>query len=266
MTKWLDNSSLHTNLTKYINDHQEHTTINTRTAKNKLINQGPKTADTQYYIKHQESILLNIGAESDIYDNYSFTSCDNWEIENTPETHSKKLEFNINKPETGLKKIDSNIIVNNNEINDMNDNNKVYPSDDLADNVHNNSNYHKVQHEQTIHNNLYTLTNNKLQLRSDLEDRNGADDWKSTHSHKGELVIAYNTKTGNNILPARVFYALYMESNDNGNDHLIYKLSTDQILVTMKYQSVPVPKNLIKMMNKTDSSDKKIQINHFNIK
>ena len=31
----------------------------------------------------------------------------------------------------------------------------------------------------------------------------------------------------------------------------------------MKYQSVPVPEDLIETMNKTDSSDNKIQINHF---
>ena len=37
----------------------------------------------------------------------------------------------------------------------------------------------------------------------------------------------------------------------------------DQIVVTMKYQSIPVPKNLIETMNKTGSSDSKIQINHF---
>ena len=103
-----------------------------------------KTADTQYYNTYQESILLNIVTESDIYDNYCYTSCDIWEIEKTSETHPKKLEFNINKPETGLKKIDFNIIVNNNEIDDMNDNKIVYPSDDLTDDVYNNSNYHKV--------------------------------------------------------------------------------------------------------------------------
>ena len=38
----------------------------------------------------------------------------------------------------------------------------------------------------------------------------------------------------------------------------------DQILVTTKYQSVSVPEDLIKTMDKTDSSDNKIQTNHFN--
>ena len=52
---------------------------------------------------------------------------------------------------------------------------------------------------------------------------------------------------------------LYVKPNDDGKSHLIYKLSMNQILVTMKYWSVPVPEDL-------NSSDNKIQINHFNIK
>ena len=102
-------------------------------------------------------------------------------------------------------------------------------------------------------------------MSSDLEDLNEADDWKSTNSHKGELIIAYNNKARNNILRPGVFYVFYIEPNDDSNSHLIYKLSTDQILVTMKYQSVPVHEDLIKTMNKIDSSDNKIQIDHFNI-
>ena len=111
----------------------------------------------------------------------------------------------------------------------MNNNKIVHPSDDLADDVYNNINHYNVQQEQTIHNSLYTIANNKLQLSSDLEDPNGADDWKSTNSHKRELDIAYNTEAGNNVLRPRVFYALYIRLNNNGNDHLIYNLSTYQI-------------------------------------
>ena len=33
----------------------------------------------------------------------------------------------------------------------------------------------------------------------------------------------------------------------------------------MKYQSVPVPEDLIELMNKIDSSDNKIWIDHFDI-
>ena len=91
----------------------------------KLINQGVKTFNNQYYYTHWKSILSNIVIESDVYDNYSYTSCVNWEIEKTPETPWKKLEFYMNNPETGLKKTDFNIITKNYEINDMNDNNRM---------------------------------------------------------------------------------------------------------------------------------------------
>ena len=187
--------------------------------------------------------------------NYSYTLCVNWEIEKTPETHPKKLEFNIDKPGTGLKKIDFNIIVNNDEIDDINDNKVVHLSDALADDVYNNIDYHNVQQEQTIHNSLYTLVDNELQLSSHLEDPNKANDWKSTNSHEGELVIAYNTNAGNNTLRPRIFYALYIGPNDDSNGHSMYKLFTNQILVTMKYQSVPVLEDLIEAISKMDTSD-----------
>ena len=145
----------------------------------------------------------------------------------------------------------------------MNDNNIVHPSDDLADDLYSNIDYRNVQQEQTSHNGLYALADTELQLSSDLEDPNQADGWKSTNSEKGELVIAYDTNTGNNTLRPRIFYELYIGPNNEGNGHLIYKLSIDQILVTMKYQSVPIPEDLINTMNKIDSSDNKIQIDHF---
>ena len=51
----------------------------------KLINQGVQTFSDQYYNTHQKSIQSNTVTESDIYDNYSYTSCVNWEIEKTSE-------------------------------------------------------------------------------------------------------------------------------------------------------------------------------------
>ena len=118
------------------------------------MNQRMYTRDVQCDSLYQESIISNIVTESYIYDNYSYALCVNWEIEKTPETHPKKLEFNINKPETGLKKIDSNIIFNNDEIDDMNNDKIFHPSDDLADDMYNNIDYHNIQQEQTIHNSL----------------------------------------------------------------------------------------------------------------
>ena len=101
--------------------------------------------------------------------------------------------------------------------------------------MYRNINHKNVQQEQTTHNSLYRLANSKLQLNYDLEDPYRTNDWKSTNSHKGELVIAYDNKIGNKILCPRVLYALYIRLSDNGNGHLIYRLPTDQIFVTKEY-------------------------------
>ena len=58
---------------------------------------------------------------------------------------------------------------------------------------------------------------NGLSITVDLEESYRTNDWKSTNSHKGELVIAYNNKVGNKTLRPRVFYALYNKPNDIGN-------------------------------------------------
>ena len=147
-----------------------------------------------------------------------------------PKTLLKKLDFNINKPETGLKKIDFNIITNNDEIDDMNDNKMVCHSDNPTNDVYSNINHKNIQQEQTTHNSLYPLANSELQLNYDLEDPYGTDDWKSTNSHKSELIIAYNNKA-NNTLHSKVFYALYIEPNGDNNGHLIYDPSRDKIVV-----------------------------------
>ena len=73
MTKWFD-SNPHISLTKYNTDRQEHTNNEIDKKRYKLINQGVKTTNDQYYITHQESILSNTITESDIYNNYSYTS------------------------------------------------------------------------------------------------------------------------------------------------------------------------------------------------
>ena len=182
----------------------------------------------------------------------------NWEIQKTSKTHSKKLDFNIDKPETSLKKIDFNIINNFDEIDDKNDNIMEFSSNDLTDDVQNNIDHHNVNQKQTNHNSLYTLANNKLQLSSDLEDL----DWNSTNSHKGELVIVYDNKVGNKTLRPREFYALSVRPNENGNGHLIYRLSTNQIVITKDYQTVPVPEDLDDVINKTDSYDNKSQVDN----
>ena len=58
MIRWFNSNSQIT-LTNYITDHQEYTNNGTKKEKNKLISQGVKTTNDQYYITHQTSILLN---------------------------------------------------------------------------------------------------------------------------------------------------------------------------------------------------------------
>ena len=133
-----------------------------------------------------------------------------------------------------------------------------------TNNVYSNINHKNVQHEQTIYNSLYSLTNPKLQLNYNLEDLYRTDDWKSTNSYKGKSVITYDNKVGNKTLHPRVFYALYIKPNGIGNGHLIYRSFMDQILVTKEYQSIYVPEDLIEAISKTNSSDNKIEAIHFN--
>ena len=145
----------------------------------------------------------------------------------------------------------------------MNDDKIVHTSDYLADDMYNNIDHQTAQQKQINHNSLYTLADNEIQSSSDLEDQNEAVDWKSTNGHKGELVVAYDNKVKNRTLRPRIFYALYVRPNDDGNRHLIYRLSTDQILVTKEYQSIPVPEDLIEAISETESYSNKNQTNRF---
>ena len=81
-----------------------HTTNNVIQITNELIKQEVKPDVIQCYNIHHESILLDVYTESDIWDNYSYVSYVDWEIEKTPEANAKKLEFNVDKPEIDLKR------------------------------------------------------------------------------------------------------------------------------------------------------------------
>ena len=76
MTKWFNNDP-HIILIKCTTDHQEHTNYGTNKDGYKLLNKGVKTTNDRYYNTHQKSIISNTVTESDIYDNYSYTSCVN---------------------------------------------------------------------------------------------------------------------------------------------------------------------------------------------
>ena len=101
-------------------------------------------------------------------------------------------------------------------------------------------------------------------MNYDLEEPYRTDDWKSINSHKGELIIVYNNKVGNKTLHPRVFYALYIRPNGIGNGHVVYRLSTDHILVTKEYQYEHMPEDLIEAISDKNLYDNKIQVIHFN--
>ena len=106
--------------------------------------------------------------------------------------------------------------------------------------MYNNIDHDTTDQKQTTHNSLYTLVDNKLQLSSELEDL----DWNSTDSHQCELIIACKKKVGNKTLYQKVFYVLYVKPNKESNGHLIYRLATNQIVVTKGYQTVAIPEDL----------------------
>ena len=62
-----------------------------------------------------------------------------------------------------------------------------------------------------------------------------------------------------------MFYALFIKPNGDNHGHLIYNLSRDKIIVTVNYQSAPVPKDLIETMNRNESSNNKNQVDYFNV-
>ena len=70
-----------------------HTTNNTRRATNGSMKKGMKIDGIQYYSTYQESILSELVAESDIYDNYNCASFVDWELEKTPEAHPKEVRI-----------------------------------------------------------------------------------------------------------------------------------------------------------------------------
>ena len=89
-----------------------------------------------------------------------------------------------------------NIITSNDEINDMNDNTMNCHNNNPTNVVYSNINYKNVQQERTAHDSLYRPADYKLQLNYNVEELYRMDDWRSTNSHKVELVITYDTKVG----------------------------------------------------------------------
>ena len=142
----------------------------------------------------------------------------------------------------------------------MNNNNRDHSNNDLPDDMYSHIDHDNVDWKQTNLNSLYTVANNELQLSSDLEDL----DWNSKDSHGGGLIIAYDNKFRCKTLHLRAFYTLYVRPNEESNWHLIYSLSTDQIVITKEYQTVPIPEDIGDTLCKSDPCENESQVKDIN--
>ena len=72
-----------------------------------------------------------------------------------------------------------------------------------------------------------------------------------THLCKtGELVLAYDVKSDNKTSKPRAFNALYIRPNDAGTGHSVFKLSTKKMIVPPRCKSVPMPDDVIEVINR----------------
>ena len=66
----------------------------------------------------------------------------------------------------------------------------------------------------------------------------------------GELVLAYDVQLDNKTSKPRAFYPLYIGPNDRGTGHSVFKLSTKTMIVTPRCKPIPMPDNVITVVNK----------------
>ena len=71
----------------------------------------------------------------------------------------------------------------------------------------------------------------------------------------GELVLAYDVKSNNKTLKPRAFYALYIGPNDGGTGHSVFKLSTKTMIVTPRCKPIPMPDDVIVVVNQMGEDD-----------
>ena len=71
----------------------------------------------------------------------------------------------------------------------------------------------------------------------------------------GELVLAYDVQSNNKMSKPRAFYALYIGPNDGGTGHSVFKLSTKTMIVTPRCKPIPMPNNVIAVVNQMGEDD-----------
>ena len=65
----------------------------------------------------------------------------------------------------------------------------------------------------------------------------------------GELVLVHNVLSNNKLSQPRAFHALYIESNDGGTGHSVFKLSSKKLVVTTRWKPIPMPDGVIEVVN-----------------
>ena len=70
-----------------------------------------------------------------------------------------------------------------------------------------------------------------------------------------ELVLAYDVQLDNKTSNPRAFYTLYIGLNDGGTGHSVFKLSTMSIIVTSRCKPIPMPDDVIEVVNLMGEDD-----------
>ena len=79
----------------------------------------------------------------------------------------------------------------------------------------------------------------------------------------GELVLAYVVRVNNKTSRQRACYALYIDPNNGSTSHSVFKLSAKQMIITPRCKPVPIPDNVIDVVNKIGEDEGIPNVIHF---
>ena len=71
----------------------------------------------------------------------------------------------------------------------------------------------------------------------------------------GELALTYGVLSSNETAKPRKFYALYIGPNDGGTGHSVFKLSSKKMIITPRCKPIPMPDNVIEVVNQMGEDD-----------
>ena len=72
----------------------------------------------------------------------------------------------------------------------------------------------------------------------------------------GELVLACDVKSDNKTHKPRAYHALCIGPNNAGTGHSVFKLVTEDMIVTPRCKPIPIPDDVIKVINQIVSLKK----------